>query len=140
MIKPLAERDYFVFYVDVDRARMKLPKGHGRQSGHVGTVVVKLGLMADKRPYFRYGVAMKNQRDKLPFNKKDGRDLAIERADRCETPAFSTSELAVGVMQHVYTAMGMNPELWSLVSVSGFLERMVVVMTRAVRYRVEQAA
>lgn len=79
-------KDNFVWYVDAVRSK------NGHQSNHVATVVVTRGFMLDGRPYFRVGVAVKHQHDRLPFVKAEGRLLATDRA-KLSDPFFSIPDV-----------------------------------------------
>jgi len=58
------------------------PAWAGRQNEFVATVVIKLEFVENTRePYYRVGVCVKNQKDGLPFIKKEGRQMALDRAN-----------------------------------------------------------
>ena len=87
-------KDQYVFYFD------RLTPGKGIQSAHLGVVIVLRREMPTEgggtRPYYRFGVAVKHPKDKLPFIKREGRDTALLRAARC-TPIFTLSNLISAV-------------------------------------------
>jgi len=88
-------KDTFNFYVRAvgESGPYNKPAWAGRQSEFVATIVIKLAHVTETgNPYYRVGVCVKNHKDKLPFIKKEGRQIAFDRATNCP-PVFNLNDV-----------------------------------------------
>lgn len=113
----------------VDRYDLK----KGMQSQHVGSVAVIIGTVAATgAPYYRLGVAIKHPRDKAPFNKREGRDIATLRAGQ-SAPIFSIQNL----VDEAHDAICKGVREWKVLqdtNVDKTLERIEHVMKTVAGY------
>lgn len=122
----------FYFYADAQRPQ------RGHQSNHVVTVVIQRlpqvfldtlspSQFPDAQCSYRVGVAVKHQKDKLPFTKKEGREVAHKNMS--PLALHSVDEVLHEVLVKVLR-LTKNPNTLGLLDLSRLQSRIQAVLVR----------
>lgn len=117
-------KEYFNFYINAERPQK------GNQSNHVGIVVVKRLLTTEAgKFYYRFGIAVKHPRDRVPFSKKEARRIAIERVDLSTRPILTLTDLDRSIFGAVYSSIR-EDRISRLVNVNALCQRITIVLRK----------